>query len=469
MSNNSTPNNNLPVKSLKSARDFQPDAIMLETHAPPVPLHIIWYILIFLLIGFIVWACYAHVDKVVVAPGKIVTERPNIVMKPFERATVEKVHVRTGQVVKEGDVLFTFDQTSNKAEVERLTDQLEAFDAHKERLQAEIAGYDKDFPLPKDASTFDILQHNAFEARKNYYKGKLLSYDVAVARYQKTLDQLHISMEKFEARKDKLDEIESMMRGFEETHVVSLRDYLNIQVQVIETAISVDQQKVSIVENEQAIKSVNAERDSFISDWRREIYEELVEVDRSISSLQQQIVQTSRLMQYTELRSPCDAVVHEIAPFQEGSAVREAESLITLIPLNEKFEVEVNIPAKDISWVRVGQSCRVKFDTYPFQQCGTRDGKITYISEDAFTGNERMMTEENMSGDAGGRLSKIARGSTYQARIELEPGDFRGWAKGAKILPGMTVNAEIKVGDRTVINYVINPFVKALDESIREP
>ena len=127
------------------------------------------------------------------------------------------------------------------------------------------------------------------------------------------------------------------------------------------------------------------------------------------------------------------------------------------------------VPAKDISWVHVDQTCRVKFDTYPFQQCGTRDGKITYISEDAFTGNERMMTEENMSGDAGGRLSKIARGSTYQARIELEPGDFRGWAKGAKILPGMTVNAEIKVGDRTVINYVINPFVKALDESIREP
>ena len=276
-------------------------------------------------------------------------------------------------------------------------------------------------------------------------------------------------MEKFEARKDKLDEIEAMMKGFEDTRVVSLRDYLNIQVQVIETAISVDQQKVSIVENEQAIKSVKAERDSFVSDWNRQIYEELVEVDRNISSLEQQQVQTARMVQYTELRAPCDAVVHEIAPFQEGSAVREAESLITLIPLEDKIEVEVNIPAKDISWVRVGQTARVKFDTYPFQQCGTRDGKITYISEDAFTGNERMMADDSMVGDAGGRLSKMARGATYQARILLEPGDFIGWAKGAKIRPGMTVNAEIKVGDRTVINYILNPFKKALDESAREP
>ena len=467
MSNKNT--SNVPVKTMKSAQEFQPDAIMLETHAPPVPLHIIWYIIIALVIGFIVWACYAHIDKVVVASGKIVTERPNIVMKPFERATVQKVHVRTGQVVKEGELLFTFDQTNNKAELERISEQLAAFKAHRDRLQAEIDGYDKEFKLPANPNLFEILQHNAFEARKNSYNGRLLSYDATEARYQKTLEQLHISMEKFEARKDKLDEIEAMMKGFEDTRVVSLRDYLNIQVQVIETAISVDQQKVSIVENEQAIKSVKAERDSFISDWHRQIYEELVDVDRNISSLQQQIVQTARMVQYTELRSPCDAVVHEIAPFQEGSAVREAESLITLIPINEKFEVEVYIPAKDISWVRLGQTCRIKFDTYPFQQCGTREGKITYISEDAFTGNERMMSDDAMTGDAGGRLSKMARGTTYQARIELEPGDFRGWAKGARILPGMTVNAEIKVGDRTVINYIINPFVKALDESAREP
>jgi len=468
MSNNN-PNSNLPVKSMKNAQDFQPDAIMLETHAPPIPLHIIWYIIIALVIGFIVWASYAHVDKVVVAPGKIVTGRPNIVMKPYERATVKKVHVRKGQRVKEGELLFTFDQTANKAEVERLNEQLMAFQAHRDRLQAEVNGYDKPFPLPENANQFEILQHSAFEARKNYVKGKLLSYDVTLTRYQKTLEQLRLSMEKFEARKSTLDRIEDMMKDFEDNRAVSLRDYLNTQVQVLETAISVDQQQLSIVENEQAIKAVEAERDSFISDWRRQIYEELVEVDRSISSLQQQLVQTSRLVEYTELRSPCDAVVQEVAPFQEGSAVREAESLITLIPLDEKIEVEVNIPAKDISWVHEGQTCRIKFDTYPFQQCGTREGKITYISQDAFTGQEGMMSEEAMTSDAGGRLSKMARGVMYQARVELEPGEFRGWAKGARILPGMTVNAEIKVGDRTVINYVINPFVKALDESIREP
>ncbi len=461
-------NNNQNEKTLKDTRDFQPDAIMLETHTPPLPLHIVWYLIIILFIGFVIWSCYAKVDKVVVAQGKIITERPPLVMKPLERTTIKKVHIRTGQKVKKGDLLFSFDQTTNEAELERLIAQREALQAQEERLKAEIQGYNTKFDLPKKPNNFQLLQHQAFESRKIYYNKKILSYDVAVARYTKTLEQLRNSMSKYEARKEKLDEIENMMRDLEDNRAVSLRDYLNIQVQVLETAISVDQQAVSIVENEQTIKTVEAERAAFISDWNRNIYEELVEVDRNISSLEQQIRQASVLVQYTEIFSPCDAVVHEIAPYQEGSAVREAESLITLIPTDVELVAEVNVPAKDISRISLGNICRIKFDTFPFQQCGTLEGEIVYISEDAFTGNPNMLPDEQMYGDAGGKLSKNAMGTTYQAHIKYK-GQLHGRAEGVKIMPGMTISAEIKVGERTIINYILNPLVKALDESIKEP
>ena len=85
-----------------------------------------------------------------------------------------------------------------------------------------------------------------------------------------------------------------------------------------------------------------------------------------------------------ELRAPCDAVVHEIAPFQEGSAVREAESLITLIPLDVPLEAEIDVKAKDIGLIKVEDKGRIKFDAYPFQQHGTLDGNVRYISQDAF-------------------------------------------------------------------------------------
>jgi len=75
--------------------------------------------------------------------------------------------------------------------------------------------------------------------------------------------------------------------------------------------------------------------------------------------------------------------------------------LISLIPIDVEFEAEVDIPAKDISWVKVGDECRLKFDAFPFQQCGTLTGYIFYISQDAFN----RKPQQDISTDDGGQLS----------------------------------------------------------------
>lgn len=454
-------------RSLRAARDFQPDAIMLETHEPPFPLHIVWFLVVAFLIAAVVWACFAKVDKIVTATGKIITERPPVVLKVLERTTIEKVCVKTGEVVKKGQILFRFDQKSNAAELERINEQLASYRAHAARLMAEREGYDAPFLLPPNPSNDELLQHKAYEARKMYYKQKILAYDANLTRYQKTLDQLRLTMNKYEDRTKKLSKIESMMADLEQTHAVSLRDLLETQISLLETSISVDNQSVQIVECEQQIQSTRAEKTAFERDWFRQIVEELVDVERNISSLQQSAVKQEVLVKFTELRSPCDGVVHELAPFQDGSGVQEAEALITIIPLDSKLRAEIDIPAKDISWVKVGDECRIKFDTFPFQQCGTLAGTILFISRDAFTGNPKGAAG-GTENDAGGRMSSEAIMTTYKAQCDLS-GSLHGRAKDVPISPGMTITAEIKVGRRSVISYLINPFTKALDEAIREP
>ena len=258
-----------------------------------------------------------------------------------------------------------------------------------------------------------------------------------------------------------------MMRDLHTKKVVSLKDMLNTQIQFIEMEISIDQQNVSIVENTQQIRTIDAERNSFIKDWDRQILEEKVNVDRELINVNKDLPKAQRLNFLQELRSPCDAVVHELAPFQEGSAVREAEALVTLIPLNVPLEAEVQIPAKDISWVTTGADARIKFDAFPFQQCGTLDGKVYYISQDAF--NKGVQSAEQMENtDAGGKPSKEAMGATFQANLKIS-GHLKGRGKNAPLLPGMRLKAEIKVGERTVINYILNPFIKAIDEGLKEP
>ncbi len=453
--------------TLKEAEEFQPDAIMLEAQKPPFPLHMVWFLVIGLLVLMIVWACFAKVDKIVTADGKLVTTRPPITMKPYERTVIKTVNIRQGQRVKAGQVLFTFDTVLTNADYTKLLEQRQSYRAQQTRLQAELGDYKSRQIFGSNPNPDEIAQNGIYLARMKYYQEKLRSYQESLTRYEKTLAALKESMKRYEERKDALGRIEKMMRGLHEKKVVSLKDLLNTQIQFIEMGIQIDQQNVQIVENTQQIRSIDAEREAFIKDWFRQIMEEKVNVERELISLEKDLPKASRLNALQELRSPCDAVVHEIAPFQEGSAVREAEALVTLIPLDVPLEAEVDIPAKDIGWVKLNDTARLKFDAFPFQQCGTLDGTITYISQDAFTKGVTSQ-EQTERADDGGEPSPAAKGTTYQARLKLS-GSLTGRAAKARLLPGMRLKAEIKVGRRTVINYLLNPFVKALEESVREP
>ena len=450
------------------AQEYQPDAIELENHEPPVSMHFSWFIVIAAILFLLIWASLAHVDKIVTADGKITTIRPPITMKPLDRTTIRKVNVRVGQRVKKDEILFLFDQTVNQQELKRLREQLRSLNAEKARLESERDGYKNDPKFPVQMNVDEVRQKNLYISRKAYFEQKMRAYDETLVRYKRTLESLEDTLSRYEERQKALEKIEKMYEGLYQRNAHSLKELLATQVDVIGTAIQLDNQRVAIIENRQQLLTAQAERDAFLSDWQRQIAESIVTVERNLTSYLREIPKYEMYVDATELRAPCDSVVHEMAPFQEGSAVREAESLITLIPTDsDNFVAEIDIPARDISWIRLGDKCRLKLDSFPFQQCGTLDGEVIYISQDAFKRDMASM-QERVRNDDGGIQSEASRGVSYQARLKIS-GKLKGNAGKVDLLPGMRLRAEIKVGKRRVINYIFNPFMKALDEAIREP
>ena len=446
------------------AAGFQPDAIELENREPPISLHISWFLVIGALLFLLAWASFTEVDKIVTAEGKITTVRPPITMKPLDRTTIRKVHVKVGQKVRQGDLLFTFDQTVNQQELSRLREQLRSYEAEKKRLTAELNGYRT--PPDFGSRPEEQRQKQLYLSRKGYYEQKLRSYDETIRRYERTFSSLEGTLTRYENRQAALRKIEDMYKVLHERKAASLKELLSTQIEVIGTGIQLDNQKLSIVESHQNVLATRAERDAFVSDWTRQISESLVAADRSIISYQREIPKYEMFVSMTEMRAPCNSVVHELAPFQEGSAVREAEALVSLIPSDvENYVAEIDIPAQDISWIHIGSRCRLKLDAFPFQQCGTLNGEILYISHDAFKRGDGSLESRN---DDGGVQSASSRGVTYQAQLKIS-GKLTGRGAKATLLPGMRLKAEISVGKRRIISYIFNPFIKAIDESIREP
>jgi HlyD family secretion protein len=182
--------------------------------------------------------------------------------------------------------------------------------------------------------------------------------------------------------------------------------------------------------------------------------EELLSVSRERDSIKDQLSKASRHQNLISITAPADAVVLEIAKVSQGSVIKGGETFFTLIPISDSLQAQVQIEPSDIGLVRTGDSGNIKVDAFPFQKYGTLKGSLTQISQDSF----RRDPNSGPSGE-----------SYYTAKLTLNKQTFDNMPPHARLLPGMNLIAEIVVGKRTVMSYLIWPLMKASDEALREP
>ncbi len=456
-------------KKLKELTDAdiaacEPESIWLETRKCPVPAHSVLWVLVLLLILAVVWACVSKVDKVVAAEGKLVTTRPNITMKPLERTVIKSVPVRVGQIVEKDQILVELDPTVNQAELRSLKDQLAHYRCQSARLRAEQAGAPAvEFSGDLQDSEVAALHRALFASRKEYYDKRVAYLKASVERYEATSASVDRSLAKYDEMMVPLNRIEEVYVKLAEQGIAPRVEMLQTKIQRMGNEIEVENQRTRLVEDEQMRHTADAELDTFVAEWKQQIDEQLADTELQIVALREKVRQTEYLASTEALKAPCRAVVHEIAPYQEGSAVREAEAFITLIPLDVPLEAEVDVLPKDVGLLRKGDKARLKLDAFPFQKHGTLQGQISFISADTYESTSNMDQEgENAVAATGGKRPQYRVRMAVDGQLDGVPAEL--WQNA-----GMRLRAEIIVGERTVISYLMHPFLKAMDESIREP
>ena len=439
----------------RKAVDFQPDAVEIAMRPLPLLARMGVFFGVTVFFAALIASYFCQVDIIVEGSGKLVSVDQNIVIKPLDRSVIKSIDVKVGQVVKPGQLLISFDPTINKAEEDRLRSELESIEAQYDRWLAEFEG--KDYKLSAKASRNQLWQRAIFDQRSSYFKEKLRYYDESIKRVDTNIISTSETIKKQRERYKALDEIAKMYEGLHRKNVTSKKEFLEIQMSKMQLEADIAKLENAVREANHEKQSTAASKETFIMEWKKDISEQLVGAEQSKTTIRKSLEKVLRLNEYIELRAPCEAIVHEIASFPVGSAVREAEALITLVPIDCDVELEAEIPAKDIGKVKVGDTVRVKLNPFPFQKHGTLEGKIRNISEDTFQKDARMQENEKMSA-----------GAYYRARIPLT-GKLRNTHKNFRLIPGMECQAEIKIGTRRVIEYIIHPLVKSLDEAIREP
>ncbi len=441
----------------KDAIEYQPDAIELANSRLPwwARMGVIW--LFAFMVGIIVWASVCKVDVIVQCNGKVISTVDNITMMPPERMVIDEVCVREGDSVKKGDVLFKFDPTINEADYKNYTDTIAKLEPAYERLLAEYEHKVYTPKNPKDRN--QQIQKTMFDQRKRTYDAKLDYYDAAIASAKSQIESVKVTIANLNANLEKYSDIVKRYSWLKEKDAVSVLDLSQVQINEISYQNQRDQYLNSLPTYESQLASSKAERQAYIEDWEQKVAEEFNTAEQDLLQAKQQLNKVIRYRDYYFLNSPHDAIVHEVAKYARGSAVREAEPLITLIPVNVQYELEIEIPAKDVSKVKLGDEVRIKLTPFPFQTFGTMKGKLTNISEDVFTRNNQQPVD----------AARMMSGNSYYRGRVIITGEYEQTPKNFSMRPGMEAQAEIITGDRRIISYIFHPLIKMLDESVREP
>jgi HlyD family secretion protein len=445
-----------------AAVPFQPDAAMIEeTPLPPAARSAI-YIVAALVVTALLWATFSQVDRVVTARGKLVTIDPLIVVQPLETAVIRTINVGVGDTVKTGAVLATLDPTFTESQETANRERLNSMKAEEQRLTAEI--YQKPFPPEPADDSLDpkylTLQTAVHAHRIAEYQAAVASSDADIARFEASLATNQTAQAGLKERLKVVGQVESMRQ---ELYNISAGSRLNLLTTQLDRLAMSDQ----LAEKQQQEKELQQQRaaaleqkEKYINNWVREAGERLTTVQQDIATATQQLVSAERRRSLVVLRAPADGVVLELGQRSIGSVAREAEPLVTLVPLGNTVEAEVDVDSSDVARLRVGDNVRVKLDALPFQRHGTLSGTLRVITENSFQNDKK--------GAAPGDKPD-GQPAFFRARIALGPLKLQDVPKDFRLIPGMTAAAEINVGKRTVISYLLDPVIRLFDESLREP
>jgi HlyD family secretion protein len=435
----------------RAANDFQSDAAAIEEAPVPISAHAALYIVLALLGIAVLWSIVGTLDRIVVAQGKIATRTPLLVMQPFTTSRVVEIPVKAGDHVKKGQVLVRFDSSFAQADVTSLQQKVNSLAAQSERLEAELAG--TPFMAGRDDTPERINQAQIFNHEMGDYRAQAQALESRLGQIDSQIQTDEATIPGIQQQLGMSQRVVEMYDRLQRQKAAATLDILRSQSSLID---SQNRLKNTIGDREKLIQQRGEtvqDRQAFMDKWRSDHSQQLVETRQQLSEATETLNKANRMHELTEITAPVDAVVLQVADRSVGSVLREAETLVTLVPDGADLYVDANVPSRDIGYVRVGDSTRVKLESYPFQRFGTVTGTLAVISPDSVPLKEGEDTTHLV----------------YHAQVKLNADATTLAKRGITLKPGLVASAEIKTGTRSIASYLLDPILRINDESLREP
>ena len=431
-------------------KEFLPAVLEVTEMPPSHAARLLTYVIVAMFTVLILWSVIGKIDIIATAAGKLMPASNIKTIQTLTDSEIEEIYVQEGEYVKAGQDLIKFNQTEVIANISRIENEIEALKIAIARLQAlltenpqENFNYDRDIDAYLIKMHADLLKSQIIEksARIDVLKGQ-------IAKAEKEKDTISADLGRIEKLLPSVTERIEKKKILVDKKLLARLTFLEQQEELTNLQEQRNVQAKKMAETEENIEYLKKELRHYLAEFDKNLMQELTENREKLASYQQELVKYREALKRTVVKAPLSGYVQQLVYHTKGGVVETAKPIMNIVPENYKLEAQVMILNKDIGFVRPEQDVEIKIDSFPFTKYGTLKGKVRNISGDA-------VQDEKL-------------GLVFNARLTLSDNKIKADGQIIRLKPGMSVTAEIKTGKRRVIEYLLSPVMKYLNESMRE-
>jgi epimerase transport system membrane fusion protein len=408
--------------------------------------------------GLTVWSVFFPFQGAVIASGVVMVAGERKIVQHFEGGIIDKILVKDGDKVGEGDVLIELKSSNVNSNVDLLRGRLWAKLAEAARLRAEST-MKSAIVWPEEFAALDhnpeilkleTAEQDLFVSKRSDMQGKKDLYNSQIMQLGNRID----------GSKQELNSLAEIIKNLEED--------LNSKLPLVQEKYL---GKTSILELQRTLSENKGRKGKLIQDigqlhqmteelrlriidldtqYKDQALSKLKEANDTIYQLNEQVKPQIDAKERLKIRAPVTGFVINMQVHSEGSGViQPAKPILEIVPENSSMIIKVQVRPQDIISVRMGQTTKVQLSAFQRKSTPPINGRVTYVSPD-------LITQETPHGAA----------SYYTAHVEIDETDLK--AKNAYLSPGMPASCYITTDKRTVISYLLGPLLKGFDQAMRE-
>lgn len=431
-------------------KEFLPAALAVMECPPSRTARVLTYTIAVMFTVFILWACLGKMDIIATATGKLIPAANIKTIQTLVDSEIEEIYVVEGQYVTEGQDLIKFNQTEVIANIDRIKNEMVALKMANTRLFALMSDNPEENFDYEDTTEKDIVK-----IHKDYFHSQLKQYTSQISVLNGNIEIAKKQKQTIRADIERLNKIlPSMQERLEKRRILAdqgLMARLTFMEQEEQLTNVQEERNIQLkkeAEAEQTILSAEQELEQYKADFLKKLSEEYTANKEKLISYGHEMTKYQEALKRTLVKAPLSGYVQQLVYHTIGGIIESAKPIMNIVPENYQLEAEVMILNKDIGFVHSKQEVEVKIDSFPFTKYGTIKGEVRNISGDA-------ILDEKL-------------GLVYNSRITLNENKITADGEVIQLKPGMGVTAEIKTGKRRVIEYLLSPVMKYMNESMRE-